>query len=157
MRRRAAGRLRSPKSRSSRPSAAAPAEPEEARAAPAPEQPPQDTAEAAARERAEREQPPRGLSAENLYRLLVADLAGRRGDIGVALQGYLETARESGDPRVAERATRLALYAERTDAALEAAQALGGAGPGQRRAARGAGPVAPGRGGSRPPRPSSGG
>lgn len=88
----------------------------------APATPPDDTAEAAARESAEAAPTrPRGLSGENLYRLLVADLAGRQGDIGVALQGYLETARESGDPRVAQRATQLALYAEREDAALEAA------------------------------------
>ena len=90
-----------------------------------PEQPPADTAEAAAQESAEEaeETPrPRGLTGQNLYRLLVADLAGRQGDLGVALQGYLETARESRDPRVAQRATQLALYAEREDAALEAAR-----------------------------------
>ncbi len=62
------------------------------------------------------------LKGDNLYRLLVADLAGRKGDVGTALQGYLETARESSDPRVAERATRLAVYAGRPDAALEAAR-----------------------------------
>lgn len=104
----------------------APAEPEQPReeetAEPAAEDRPEDTAETAAREQAEREQRPRGLSGANLYRLLVADLAGRRGDLDVALQGYLETARETRDPRVAERATRLALYADRADAAMEGAR-----------------------------------
>lgn len=87
-----------------------------------PEQPPEDTAEAAAQEQAEPE-PARtgGLTGPNLYRLLVADLAGRKGNLDVALQGYLETARETRDPRVAERATRLALYANRPEAAREAA------------------------------------
>ena len=80
-----------------------------------------DTAEmAAAEDEQHREPRSRGLHGESLYRLLVADLAGRRGDVGVALQGYLEAAREESDPRIAERATRLAVYAGRMDAALEA-------------------------------------
>jgi len=68
------------------------------------------------------EQRQRGLSGENLYRLLVADLAGRQGNLGVALEGYLQAARETKDPRVAERATRLSFYTQRFDAALAAAQ-----------------------------------
>lgn len=81
----------------------------------------EETAEtAAAEERERRESRPRGLHGESLYRLLVADFAGRRGDIDLALQGYLEAAREENDPRIAERAARLAVYAGRTDAALEA-------------------------------------
>lgn len=78
---------------------------------------------AVAEEEAEalREQP-RGFSRETLYRLLVADLAGRQGDLDTALQGYMETAAETRDPRVAERATRLALYAGDNDQALVAAR-----------------------------------
>ena len=63
----------------------------------------------------------KGLGGENLYRLLVADLAGRRGKIDMALQGYLESARETRDPRIAERAARLALYVQNQEAAREAA------------------------------------
>lgn len=116
--------------------APAPAE-EEAEPAPAeePEQParrPEDTAEAAAEEAPE--PPPRGLTGEDLYRLLVADLAGRRGDVGSALEGYLETARVTRDPRIAERATRLAQYADREDAALEAGQRWVELAPGNREA-----------------------
>lgn len=116
--------------------APAPAEEEEAEPAPAeePERPvrrPEDTAEAAAEEAPE---PRRGLSGDDLYRLLVADLAGRRGDVESALQGYLETARATRDPRIAERATRLALYAERDDAALEAGQRWVELAPGNREA-----------------------
>ena len=81
----------------------------------------EDTAETAAAEDEQRREPQRrGLHGESLYRLLVADFAGRRGDVGLALQGYLETAREENDPRIAERAARLAVYAGRMDAALEA-------------------------------------
>ncbi len=80
-----------------------------------------DTAETAAAEDEQRREPrPRGLHGESLYRLLVADFAGRRGDVDLALQGYLEAAREENDPRIAERAARLAVYAGRMDAAREA-------------------------------------
>jgi len=86
-----------------------------------PEKAPDDTAEAAAAEAEQRREPER-LTGENLYRLLVADLAGRQGDLGRALDGYLEAARDTRDPRVAERAARLGFYAEEFDAAYEAAQ-----------------------------------
>lgn len=83
--------------------------------------PEQDTAEtAAAEDEKRRESPSRGLHGDSLYRLLVADFAGRRGDVNLALQGYLEAARAESDPRIAERAARLAVYAGRMDAALEA-------------------------------------
>ncbi len=75
-----------------------------------------DEEEAALRE------PRRGFTRENLYRLLVADLAGRQGDLATALQGYMETAAETRDPRVAERATRLALYGGEDELALVAAR-----------------------------------
>lgn len=90
----------------------------------APASQPEDTAEAAAAAERElrAEQAPRGFTRETLYRLLVADLAGRQGDLATALQGYMETARERRDPRIAERATRLALYAGQDDLAREAAQ-----------------------------------
>lgn len=66
--------------------------------------------------------PSTGLSGDDLYRLLVADLAGRGGDAQTALQNYLETARSERDPRVAERATRMALHLGDDAAALEAVQ-----------------------------------
>lgn len=108
--------------------------------APADEAPADEApAEQAAAEAAEEAEPeareapaPRGLQGENLYRLLVADLAGRQGNVEVALQGYLETARESTDPRIAERAARLALYAGQADAALEAASRWVELAPGSR-------------------------
>lgn len=111
---------------------------EEAEPAPAeePDKParlPRDSAEAAAVEEPE-PAPPRGLSGENLYRLLVADLAGRRGNVGVALEGYLRTARDTRDPRIAERATRLALYAGRDEVALEAGERWVDLAPGNREA-----------------------
>lgn len=46
-----------------------------------------------------------------MFEILVAELAGRRGQLDVALDGYLRAYPRSTDPRVAERATRLAIYA----------------------------------------------
>ncbi len=66
--------------------------------------------------------PAPGLSGDELFRLLVADLAGRGGDAETALQQYLDAARAGRDPRIAQRATRLALHVGDTAAALEAAQ-----------------------------------
>lgn len=64
--------------------------------------------------------PSRGLDQEALYRLLVADMAARRGDSRTALQHYLEVARTQSDPRLAKRATRLALHVGDAEAALAA-------------------------------------
>jgi len=97
------------------------AQAEEARA----EEPEQRTAaQAAAGEQSlrEEEEEPVGFTRENLYSLLVADLASRQGDLETALKGYMASARATRDPRVAERATRVALYAGRDDLALESAR-----------------------------------
>lgn len=65
---------------------------------------------------------PRGFTGDNLYRLLVAELAGGRGDLQTALTGYLEAARDARDPRLAERAARLAEHIGADDVAIEAAE-----------------------------------
>jgi tetratricopeptide (TPR) repeat protein len=62
------------------------------------------------------------LDAEMLYQFLIAEIAGQRGDIALASSTYLELARSSGDPRVAKRATEVALFAKRDDIALETAK-----------------------------------
>ena len=66
-------------------------------------------------------EPETDLSPELLFRLLVAEISGSRGHINVAAKQYLEAARVSRDPKVIERATRIAVYARDTKAALEAA------------------------------------
>lgn len=48
---------------------------------------------------------------ESLYFVLLGELAGRRGRVADAARFYLEAAKLSRDPRVAERATRIALFA----------------------------------------------
>ncbi|MGE0485183.1 MAG: tetratricopeptide repeat protein [Gammaproteobacteria bacterium] len=57
-----------------------------------------------------------------LYRLLVAEFAGQRGHLDVATEQYLELARSEGDARLAERATRIAVFSRDDDAALAAAK-----------------------------------
>ena len=48
-----------------------------------------------------------------MYELMIAELAGRRGQLDVATAGYLSAAARSDDPRVADRAARLAMFGRR--------------------------------------------
>lgn len=57
-----------------------------------------------------------------LYRLLLAEFAGQRGHLEIATTQYLELARELRDVDLAERATRIAVFARDDDAALAAAR-----------------------------------
>lgn len=56
-----------------------------------------------------------------LYMVLTAELAGQRGQYGIALEGYMEAAKRAKDPKYAERAARIAMYMKdgnRTDEAI---------------------------------------
>ncbi|MCH8507078.1 MAG: tetratricopeptide repeat protein [Ectothiorhodospiraceae bacterium] len=57
-----------------------------------------------------------------IYQLLVAEFAGARGQIGPALDAYLLAMDLTDDPRIAARATRLALYSTRDDEGVKAAR-----------------------------------
>lgn len=72
----------------------------------------------------ENEAPPSddALNGEVLYKLLVGELASHRGDMLVALENYLEVARETRDAGVAARATKLAMFAHAEERGLEAAR-----------------------------------
>ncbi len=50
------------------------------------------------------------MDSQLMFELMIAELAGRRGQLDVALAGYLRAAQGTDDPRVSERATRLAMY-----------------------------------------------
>jgi len=56
-------------------------------------------------------EPRAGISGDALYKLLVAEFAGRRGNLDLAIRDYLDVARTTRDPAVAERAVRIAVYA----------------------------------------------
>jgi tetratricopeptide (TPR) repeat protein len=62
------------------------------------------------------------LTGELLYYLLAAEMALHRNQLGVAVQGYARAAEISNDPRIAERATRIAVYARDEQRALQAAR-----------------------------------
>ena len=57
-----------------------------------------------------------------MFEILVAELAGRRGRLDVALEGYLSAAGRTPDPRVAERAARLAAFSADWERAGEAVE-----------------------------------
>ena len=85
----------------------------------APEQKPAvPTAQPAAPEKAPSADEREGLL---LFELLAGELAGREGDLATAAQAYAEAAWETSDPAVAERATRVALYAGQLQLALRSA------------------------------------
>lgn len=63
-----------------------------------------------------------GLDEEVLFKLLVAEIAGQRGRIDIALDHYMELAARLDDPQVAARATRIAVFARDSERALAAAE-----------------------------------
>ncbi|GAB4509145.1 MAG: tetratricopeptide repeat protein [Sulfuricaulis sp.] len=62
------------------------------------------------------------LESEILYDLLLGEIAGQRGQIGVAAATLGKVAQKTRDPRVAERATLASLYAKRYDESLQSAR-----------------------------------
>ena len=69
-----------------------------------------------------------------MFKLMLAEVAIQRGQPQVAVPALLELARETRDPRVAQRATESAWNARYSDAALEAAGIWLQADPGSARA-----------------------
>ncbi len=57
-------------------------------------------------------------SGDLMYQLLVGELAGRRGDLPLALESYSQASVNTQDPRIAARATQLAVYSNEWDKAL---------------------------------------
>jgi uncharacterized protein HemY len=57
-----------------------------------------------------------------LYEFLLAEIAAQRGDIGLAAQAYVDLARRTRDPRIARRATEVAMFARMGSAAADAAR-----------------------------------
>jgi tetratricopeptide (TPR) repeat protein len=66
--------------------------------------------------------PDRSLDSSLLYTFLLAEIAGQRGNYQIAAQAYLEMAKTTRDPRIARRATEVALYGHYSDLAVEAAK-----------------------------------
>src|SRR5690348_7776714 len=65
--------------------------------------------------------PKEELTEETLYEFLLAEIAGQRGNVALSAQAYVDLAKRTRDPRIARRATEIALYAWMNNAAIEAA------------------------------------
>lgn len=63
------------------------------------------------------------LTEDLLFRMLVAEFAGQRGKLDISIENYLSLAEETRDPLLAERTTRIAVYAK-DDAISERAAKL---------------------------------
>ncbi len=62
------------------------------------------------------------LTNQILYQFLVAEIAGQRGDLKLASEAYLDLAKQTRDPRLAKRATEVAVYAQQAQAAESASK-----------------------------------
>jgi len=62
------------------------------------------------------------LSKELMFDILLAEIAGQRGKMDVSAPHYLRAAEEADDPRVAERAVQIAMYAKDFEIAKRAAR-----------------------------------
>src|SRR5258708_338181 len=65
--------------------------------------------------------PKQELTETLLYEFLLAEIAGQRGNVALSAQAYVDLAKRTRDPRIARRATEVALYARMNNAAVEAA------------------------------------
>ena len=65
--------------------------------------------------------PPQDLTQQLLYEYLIAEMAVHRQQYVAAAQAYLELARKTRDPRIAKRATDIAVFAREAGLAVEAA------------------------------------
>lgn len=97
------------------------------------QQPLKSTSAAATANEEEQEEQPAGaaknqtlpkqeLSKGVLYELLLGEIAGQRGQLDVATKAYVDLANTTRDPRIAQRATEIALYSKQPEAALQAAR-----------------------------------
>ena len=66
--------------------------------------------------------PVQELTDDMMYDILLAEIAGQRGELDASVTHYLRAATEANDPRVAERAVQIASFAKRYDLALRAAR-----------------------------------
>jgi len=65
--------------------------------------------------------PNQELTENLLYEFLLAEIAGQRGNAALSAQAYVDLAKRTRDPRIARRATEVALYARMNNAAIDAA------------------------------------
>ncbi len=62
------------------------------------------------------------LSPQILYQFLLGEIAGQRGELTLASEAFLDLAMKTRDPRIAQRATEVAIFARKPANALKAGQ-----------------------------------
>ena len=62
------------------------------------------------------------LSPQILYQFLLGEIAGQRGELSLASEAFLDLATKTRDPRIAQRATEMAVFARKPANAVKAAQ-----------------------------------
>ena len=77
--------------------------------------------------------PNQDLSDTVLYEFLLAEIAAQRGNVGLAAQAYADLAKRTRDPRIARRATEIAVFARMGNAAIESARVWHETEPGSQR------------------------
>jgi len=78
--------------------------------------------------------PKQDLTENLLYEYLLAEIAVQRGSVALSAQAYVDLAKRTRDPRIARRATEVALFARMNNAAIEAATIWHETDPGSTRA-----------------------
>jgi len=78
--------------------------------------------------------PDQELTETILYEFLLAEIAGQRGNVGLAAQAYVDLAKRTRDPRIARRATEIAVFGRMGNAAIDAAKVWYEADPKSQRA-----------------------
>lgn len=66
--------------------------------------------------------PPQELTGSVLYQMLLAEIAGQRGNMPVSVAAYADLAQTTRDPRIARRAAEVAVFAQQSDIALTQAK-----------------------------------
>ncbi len=66
------------------------------------------------------ESPGSAIQADLLYVLLTSEIAGQRGQLDLALDGYMKAMRSTHNSQVAERAAKIAWFSQRQSQAIEA-------------------------------------
>lgn len=64
------------------------------------------------------------LSDELLFEFLFGEIAGQRGNLGIATEAYMDMAKRTRDPRIVQRALDIALFSGNVTASLEMAKLL---------------------------------
>jgi len=62
------------------------------------------------------------LTAPLLFGVLLGEIAGQRGRLDISGASYLQAAKQSSDPRIAERALKISIFAKQPGVAYQAAQ-----------------------------------